>query len=118
MAKSFLKKVQEDGEKATTRPVFDAKNKVYFVNPEKYDRAKEILALILGEKVPQKIEETERKEHYTKQLAKHEIDPKSDDALPAIYEIIGGLIRSEVEQKEAETKAKELKSKAKKRMIE
>lgn len=118
MAKSFLKKMPEVKSQATVRPVFDAKNKVFFVNPEKYDRAKEILALITGAKVAQKAEEEQRKDHYMRQLAKHEIDVKSEDALPAIYEILGGLIRSEAEQKDADIKAKEMKAKAKKKMIE
>ncbi len=118
MAKSFLKKSPEVEVKATVQPVFDKKNNVFFVNPEKYDRAKDILALITGQKVAQKAEEEQRRDHYTRQLTKHEVDPKSEDAIPAIYELLGGLIRSSEEQKDAELRAKEAQKKGKKRLIE
>ena len=116
--KSFLKKEPVYAQRTTQEAVFDKKNDVYFVNPEKYDRAKEIIAFILGKKVPQDIKEQERKEHYIQQLAKHEVDPASDTAIPAIYELIGGLIRTPSEQKEAERNAIEIKKKGKKKMIE
>ena len=116
--KSFLKKEPVYAQRTTQEAVFDKKNDVYFVNPEKYDRAKEIIALILGKKVPQDIKEQERKEHYTQQLKKHEVDPTSETAIPAIYELIGGLLRSPAEQREAEKLAIETKKRGKKKMID
>lgn len=118
MAKSFLKKTPEPEVQVTKKAVYSKEHDVFFVNPEKYDRARETLALILGERIAQKAEDVERKEHYTKQLAKHSIDPKSPEALPALYEIFGGLLRSKSEQEVAEKKAEEMMRKAKKKAIE
>lgn len=110
--KTFLKKntVEADVESIQekqnaliqSRPVTDKKRGVVFVNGGKYQRAVDLAKLVIGEVVPRSQEELERKEHYTKQLAVHEIDPKSEDVIPALYEILGGLIRTIKEQDDFE----------------
>lgn len=116
--KSFLKKQEVPKETVTKTVVFDKKNDVFFANPEKYDRARNILDLILGIKAPRDANEVERKDHYAKALAIQNIEPSSEIALPALYELLGGLIRTPSEQKEAEKKAQEMQRKGKKRMIQ
>lgn len=101
-----------------SQPVWDTKRKVVFVNGSKYRRAEEILNLITGKKACQKDADVERKEHYERILASHEVKLDSPDVLPALYEILGGLIRTPSQQKESDEKAKEAKAKGKKRMIE
>ncbi len=119
MAKSFLKKVvDERPDKVPNRPVFDKKHDAVFVNADKYNRAIEILNLLRGVKVAVKTDDVERRDHYAKQLAMHEIDIKSEEAVPALYELLGGLIRTPKEQEEADKKAMEAQKKGKKRMIE
>jgi hypothetical protein len=118
--KSFLKK---EGAKESRReelvkntPVYDEKLKAVFVNGSKFKRAQTIVDLINGIKVPQKAEEQSRVDHYLKLINAHGIDLKSDEAVPAVYELLGGLIRTPEEQKAAEHKAIEVKKK--KKMIE
>jgi len=125
---SFLKKLVIEAPKKMTereieqqrlsRPVHDGERGIVFVNGNKYRRAQRIIALIQGNAAPTTENELVRKEHYTKQLIAQEIDPKSDNALPAIYEIMGGLIRTPKGQAEAEEKAVEMQKKGKKRMID
>ena len=119
--KSFIKKTpvsREEAEEQKNKPVYDEKFNVVFVNGSKFRRAKTILDLIRGEKVPSKNDEIARKDHYTRQLAKNEIDVQSEEALPALYELLGGLIRTKAEQEFADEKAKEMKAKGKRKMIE
>jgi len=124
MATSFLKKEEAPKSNLTReeleaqKPIFDAKHKVYFVNNLKHRRAQRILGLINGTIPPQKAEDVEARDHYKAQLARHEVDPKGDTALPALYEILGGLIRSAEEQKKADARAQEARAKAKKRLVE
>ena len=119
--KTFLKgKVESREEKvqAKNQPIHDKKRGVVFVNGGKYRRAEDILALLRGVKAVSKAQDAERKEHYAKQLAIHEIDVNSDDALPAIYEVCGGLIRTLREQTQEEKRLAEMKKQGKKRMIQ
>jgi len=120
MAISFLKKEGSTSshEREDTGPVVDAKNKVVFVNGSKYRRAQAILALLTGKTVPLKAEDVERKDHYIKQLAKHGVEVNSEEALPALYELLGGLSRTPEEQKKADIQAKKMRSKGKKKMIQ
>lgn len=99
-----------------SKPIYDDTFKVWFVNGSKYRRAQDTLALITNKRTANKQEEVSRKEHYIKQLAVHDIAPDSKEALPALYEILGGLIRTDKEQKQADERAKQMREK--KRMIE
>lgn len=99
-------------------PVFDKKRKLVFVNGSKFKRAESILATLLGQKAVVKTEELQRKDHYARQIEAYGIDLQSEDALPAIYELLGGLIRTPEEQKHADEKAIDLKTKGKKKMID
>lgn len=75
---------------------------VVFVNREKLERAKDIVALVSGARVPKNEQEAERKEHYTAKFAEAEQNPKSKDALQFAYELLGGLVRTPEEQSEAD----------------
>lgn len=99
-------------------PFLDKELKLVFVNGNKYRRAQNILGLLKREVVPNREEDLQRVEHYSKQLAKHDITLDSKNALPAIYELLGGLIRTPAGQKKAEDRVQEMKAKAKKRAIE
>lgn len=124
MAKSFLKKdtketpIARNEELLTAKPIFDEKHKVVYVNPGKYKRAEVILGLISGKITPRRDEEIERKAHYSGKLQEHGIDIASEEALPALYELLGGLIRTPQEQIVAEKQAEEIRKKGKKKMIE
>lgn len=119
---TFLKKKKEEDpvllqareEAAKQQPVFDKKSKLVFVNRMKYERAKVIFNLITGKQAPRTQEEAERKEHYIKQLASHDIALDSEEVLPAIYELLGGLIRTEKQQKDFEKEVEQEKKRAKK----
>ncbi len=121
--KTFLKKKEENIDKERreelrkSQPVIDEKNKAVFVNGAKYRRAKDILDLINGNRAAIKQEELMRIEHYQRQLEIQEVDTKSDIALPALYEILGGLIRTIPEHNEAIKKMKEMKAKGKKNIM-
>lgn len=91
---------------------------VVFVNREKHARAKGILDLVTGKRLPRDANEAERTEHYRAQLQAAGVDPKGKKAVRALYEILGGLVRSESEQRAADKKAEALKSKHKKRAVE
>lgn len=119
MAK-FLKEKEEKVNVDKTGVVYDKDLKVFYANGSKYRRAKDILTLVRGERAPHpnKPEELERKEHYSRQMAIRGIDTKSDEALAMVYELIGGLIRNPQEQKQAEEISKREKAKGKKKMVE
>ena len=119
---SFLKqKVQNESVSDRDRanaPVIDHKRGIVFVNSNKYARAKRTLDFIRGNTVPNTPNEVARIDHYRKQLAINEVDPNSDDALPALYELYGGLIRTPAEQKVADEQREEAQTKGKRRMID
>lgn len=115
------------------KPVFDKERVLYFVSGEKFRRAKNIFELITGKVVPNKAEDEQRKQHYERQLAKHGVpmfneikDEKGEitgqepnpEVVYAIYEILGGLIRDEAEQANAEKVKKKMQEEAKKAKIE
>jgi len=110
----FLKKVPVKGwQKKELRKTEAISNfGVVFVNGSKYRRAKDILDLINGDRAPVKQEDVARKEHYARQLKANDIDPKSEEALPSLYELLGGLIRTSQEQKAAEKAKGEAQKKA------
>jgi hypothetical protein len=101
-----------------SKPVFDKKFKVWFVNGSKYDRAKNILALIGGKKAVVKTEDMERKEHYSRLLAVQQVDVEDEEALPILYELLGGLLRTPAQQETAEREIKAMIAKGKKKMIQ
>lgn len=91
---------------------------IIYVNEDKKLRAQNILLLVAGKSVPRTQGDVDNREKFTALLSEAEIDSKSDDALPFIYEKLGGLIRTPAEQKAADKKKEEMQRKAKKRMIE
>mgnify|MGYP001602935831 CR=1 FL=1 len=91
---------------------------VILVNREKVERATEILALVTGKKVAKNSGEEERRDRFTAVLAEKEIKPNSKGALQAVYEILGGLVRTPEEQEAADENAADIRKKNKKRAIE
>ena len=94
--------------------------KIFFANPEKEDRAKAILALILGDMQPRDAGEQEKQSRFGKYLNEAKLDPAKDKekAVRFIYEMIGGLLWSEADIKEEKKRVEESKLKAKKKAIE
>lgn len=91
---------------------------IIYVNEAKRRRAQEILNLISGVSSPKTIGQTEDKVRFSGVLAEAKIAVDSEDALPFIYEKLGGLIRTPAEQAQAEKRKKEAMAKGKKKMIE
>lgn len=118
MAKSFIKKVAKTKVEALDKPVFDDVHKVVFVNPQKYKRAEVIVALVNGTRQAITDQDQERKDKFTRLIQEQGLDLKKDDVIPAVYELLGGLIRTPEEQKEIEVKAVEMQKRGKKKMIE
>lgn len=75
-----------------------------FVNKEKLDRAKEIIAFVLGKKVQRDDNEMERTNKFSKLLTESKIKADSEEAIAFVYEKLGGLVRTETEQKVFEKK--------------
>jgi hypothetical protein len=93
--------------------------KIVFVSLEKFNRAKDALALVLGNKVPVTPNEVEVANSTSKLLVAGKIDPKdADAAVKFLYEKFGGLIRTEAEEAIAQEKKKEAIAKGKKKAIE
>lgn len=79
-----------------------------FVNQDKFKRAQDIVALF-GNKPPKTEEETRVRARFADLLATNGIKPESKDALQFVYEKLGGLVRTEEEQKEVEEQKEEIK---------
>lgn len=94
------------------------KGEVVFVNRDKVSRAAIIVDLVSGKRVPKDAGEEEQKEKFSAIFATEEVNPKGADALQFAYEKLGGLVRTPVEQKEADENAKEAQKKAKRRAID
>lgn len=94
------------------------KDELVFVNKEKHARAKDIVALVTGKRVPRETSELERKDHYTELLKARGVKGTDPIAVQAIYEILGGLVRTPSEQAQAEANAAKAKAKNKKKKIE
>lgn len=88
------------------------------VNTDKLDRAKNIADLVSGKLSPRTEEELERKNHFTQLLADGKIDLDNKDLVKIVYVKLGGLVRTEAEQKVADELKVEAQKKGKKRMIE
>ena len=82
-----------------------------FVNKEKLDRAKEIIAFVLGKKVQRDENEIERTNKFSKLLNEAKIKADSEEAIAFVYEKLGGLVRTETEQKVLKRKLLTVKSK-------
>lgn len=93
-------------------------SEVIFVSREKLDRAKEIVALVSGAQAPRTAEEVERQAHYAMILSGRDINPKAKDALRAVYELLGGLVRTPEEQRAAEEQGKKMAAKFKKKAVQ
>lgn len=91
---------------------------VIFVNNEKLARAKGILDLVSGKRAARDANEAERTEHFRAQMNHAGKKPTDKDAVRFIYELLGGLVRTPEEQREADKKAAALKAKYKKRKVE
>lgn len=88
------------------------------VNAEKVVRAQEILDYINNDKRPQSENEVERRDKFTTILAGANVDPKSKGALQFVYEKLGGLVRSESEQKAHDVKVAPLRAKSRRKKAE
>jgi hypothetical protein len=93
-------------------------NPVLLVNADKVARAKDILDLITGKRIPKGEGESDSREKFAGFLTIADIDPKGKDALQFIYEKLGGLVRTVREQEVADEQAVEMQKKGKKRAIE
>ncbi len=90
--------------------------KTVFVNEEKRERAQYVYDLLVGKAVARNAEERERADHYARIAQAEGLDLKKDPpaAVAAIYVKMGGLLRTEAEQKVAEARKEEAKVKGKK----
>ena len=93
--------------------------KVIFVNQHKLDRSKEIINLINGDMVAVDSGQGDRAQRFHKMLNEAKIDLKEKDkAIQFVYEKLGGLMRTEEQQKKADVIKKEAQKKGKKKQIE
>jgi hypothetical protein len=91
---------------------------IVFVNLTKKKRAQKILDLVTGKDVAKTQGEEDQVRSFSNLLGESKIDPKSEDALEFVYERLGGLVRTEAEQKAADLRKEEAQKKGRKRMIE
>lgn len=89
-------------------------SKTIYVNQSKKDRAEDIVAMLIGKKVPSDANETSLAERYGRVFKDEGIDPKKDGAVKFVYEKLGGLMRTEDEEKNAKVKKAEMQKKGKK----
>lgn len=107
---------ENDEDEPADEPV--ATGNTIFVNNEKHNRAKDILALVSGKRAVRNNQELERKEHYSGLLQADGVKHSDKDALQYVYEtLLGGLVRTPVEQKKATEKADAQRKKFKKKKI-
>lgn len=108
---------EEEPEVKSSRPIVEG-DEIY-VNRDKYNRAKVIVALCTGKKVPATEQERERKEFMGGRFAEAEVDPKGKGAFRFAYEtLLGGLVRSPKEQAAADKAAAKQTAKFKKKKID
>ena len=89
-----------------------------FVNERKKARAKDILDLVNGIIIPKNDYDDEVKNKFANFLAGAKIEAKSEKAIEFVYEKLGGLLRTEEQEKEAKKRKADIKAKGKKRMVE
>lgn len=118
--KGKTKPVSEDTEEtAAVAPTVVAEGDAVYVNRDKLERAKDIVALVSGKRTPANDTEADRKERFAGHFATHEEDPKGKGAVRFVYEkLLAGLVRTPAEQEEAEADAAEARSKHKKKGID
>lgn len=91
-------------------------DKIILVNEDKVTRANEILNFVTGRRQPKDEGEAERKVRFTQHLAEAGVDlSDTEAALRFVYEKLGGLVRTEIEQVEFEEKVAPLKKRKGKR---
>lgn len=88
--------------------------KTIFVNLEKKERAEIIVGLLTGKIFPKNPDEVERIAHYSRIASEGKVDLKSPSAITFFYEKLGGLLRTEEEEKVAKEKKVEAQKKGKK----
>mgnify|MGYP001560455761 CR=1 FL=1 len=81
---------------------------IYFENPDKLQRAQDIIALF-GAKPPKTEEENRMKSRFAELLSTAGLKADDKNAIRFIYEKLGGLIRTEEEHKAVEEKKEEIK---------
>lgn len=92
---------------------------VIYVNRDKFNRAKIIVALVSGAKVPANDSEADRKDKMVAQFAAAEVSPKGEDALRFAYEhLLGGLVRTPAEQEDADKESAAMRKKFNKKKVE
>lgn len=91
---------------------------VVYVNEVKEKRAQRILDMLNGKAGAQLQDELETMERFRSHLADAGVKPDDAKAKQFVYEKLGGLVRTEAEQKAAVEKAKKAKESMRKRRIE
>lgn len=90
-------------------------DKTIFVNEGKKGRSQEIFDLVSGKLVPRNADEIQRLEHYSRILNANKVDLKKEtEAVTFIYLKLGGLMRTDAEEKVAKEKKVEAQSKGRK----
>ena len=84
---------------------------IYYENPLKLSRAKDIISLL--SRTTKNDNEEDDKRKFGALLADKKIKPDSEDAITFIYEMLGGLVRTEKEHQAAEQNKKDIKKKKK-----
>lgn len=113
----MAKKVKNEVNEGEEREVAEVGG-VILVNADKVARAKDILDLVTGKRIPRDEGEGDRKDKFAQFLAEADVNPKGEDALQFVYEKLGGLVRTPSEQEDADEAADEARKKNKRRAIE
>lgn len=120
MPKPGSKTAAKPGSEAEAAPAASSEvGGVVYVNRDKLERAKDILALVSGKRAPNTDSEADRKERFSTLFATHEKSPKDGDALQFVYEtLLGGLVRTPAEQEDATDAAAAARKKINKKRVE
>jgi len=93
-------------------------SKLIMTNRGKEERALDVYDLMVGNRVPASKNEADRAALYARVCSEGKIDiKKKEDTVLFIYEKLGGLVRTEEEEKKAQAKKKQMKVDAKKKKI-
>lgn len=112
------KKESADSEQGAPAPAVETVGEVVFVNRSKLERARDIVDLVSGKRIPRDGGELERKERFEGHFAAHSVSPKDKDAVRFVYEtLLCGLVRSPDEQETADREAAVRRTKFKKKAI-
>jgi len=88
------------------------------VNTEKAERAQQVLNLLNGVTQPKNPDHQEMIRVFSGFLQEAKLSPKDAGAHELIYVKLGGLIRTEEEEKAAQVRKQEMQAKGRKRMVE